>query len=60
MTASPLAPASGFATAGWLLAQLTAAHTPEVHSSRALRAMLAMSLRWLHHGTVLPLCEPKD
>jgi hypothetical protein len=60
MTASPLAPASGFAIAGWLLAQLTAVHTPGAHSSRALRAMLAMSLRWLHHGTVLPLYESTD
>jgi hypothetical protein len=60
MTASPLALASGFATAGWLPAQLTAMHIQADHSSRALRAMPAMSLRWLHHGTVLPLCEPKD
>jgi hypothetical protein len=60
MTASPLALASGFATAGWLPAQLTAARIQANHSSRALRAMLAMNLRWLHHGTVLPLCEPKD
>ncbi len=60
MTASPHAPASEFATAGWLPAQLTAVHTPEAHSSHALRAMLAMNLHWLHHGIVLPLCEPKD
>jgi hypothetical protein len=60
MTALPLAPASGFATAGWLPAQLTATHTPKAHSSHALRAMLAMSLRWLHHGTVLPLYESTD
>jgi hypothetical protein len=60
MTASPLALASGFATAGWLPARLVAVHTPEAHSSRVLRAMPAMSLRWLHRGTVLPLYEPKD
>jgi hypothetical protein len=60
MTASPLALASGFATAGWLPVRLTAVHTPGAHSSRFLRAMPAMSLHWLHHGTVLPLCEPKD
>jgi hypothetical protein len=60
MTASPLALASGFATAGWLPAQLTATHTPEAHSSRALRAALAMNLRWLHRGIVLPLYESTD
>jgi hypothetical protein len=60
MTASPLAPASGFATAGWLPARLVAVHTPEAHSSRALRAMLATQMRWLHRGTVLPLYKPTD
>jgi hypothetical protein len=60
MTSSPLAPASGFATSGWLPARLAAAHTPATHSSRPWRVVLAMRLHWLHRGIVLPLCEPKD
>jgi hypothetical protein len=60
MTALPLAPASEFAIAGWLPARIIAVHTPEAHSSRVLRAVIAMNLHWLHRGTVLPLCEPTD
>jgi hypothetical protein len=60
MTALPLAPASEFAIAGWLPARLTAARIQADHSSRVLRAVIAMNLHWLHRGTVLPLCEPKD
>lgn len=60
MTASPLAPASGFGTAGWLPAQLTAAHTPKARSNHFWRATPAMQMHWLHRGIVLLLCELTD
>jgi dCTP deaminase len=56
----PLAPASGFATAGWLLVPQVAAHTQANQSNLQQHVTHATALRWQLRGIVLPLYELTD